>query len=52
MFKPEGHNSLSPYLIVDDAQATLEFIKAVFDAEPELIHWAEDDAIAQPVDCH
>lgn len=46
MFKPEGHNSLSPYLIVDDAQATLDFIKAVFDAEPELIHQTEDGSIA------
>jgi uncharacterized glyoxalase superfamily protein PhnB len=46
MFKPQGHNSLSPYLIVDDAQATLYFIKAVFDAEPELIHKAEDGSIA------
>jgi PhnB protein len=46
IFKPEGHNSLSPYLIVDDAQATLDFIKAVFNAEPELIHRAEDNAIA------
>lgn len=46
MFKPEGHNSLSPYLIVDDAQATLDFIKAVFDAKPELIHRADGDAIA------
>jgi len=46
MFKPQGHNSLSPYLIVDDAQATLDFIKAVFGAEPELIHRADDGSIA------
>lgn len=46
MFKPEGHNSLSPYLIVNDAQATLDFIKAVFDADPKLIHRAEDGTIA------
>jgi hypothetical protein len=39
MFKPQGHHSLSPYLIVDDAQATLDFIKAVFDAEP--VHCGE-----------
>lgn len=37
MFKPEGHNSLSPYLIVDDAQATLDFIKAVLNAEPDVV---------------
>jgi len=46
MFKPQGHNSLSPYLIVDDAQATLDFIKAVFDAEPELIHRGKDGSIS------
>ena len=46
MFKPEGHNSLSPYLIVDDARTTLDFIKAVFDAEPELIQHGEDGSIA------
>ena len=46
MFKPQGHNSLSPYLIVDDAEAMLEFIKAVFDAEPDLIQQGEDGSIA------
>lgn len=46
MFKPEGHNSLSPYLIIDDATVTLDFIKAVFDADPELIVRGEDGSIA------
>jgi len=46
MYKPEGHNSLSPYLIVDDAQATLDFIKAVFDAEPEFTHLGDDKSVA------
>ena len=46
MYKPQGHNSLSPYLIVDDAEATLNFIKAVFDAEPALIHKGADGSIA------
>jgi len=46
MFKPSGHNSLSPYLIVDDAQATLAFVEAVFDAKPELVHRGEDGSIA------
>jgi uncharacterized glyoxalase superfamily protein PhnB len=46
MYKPEGHNSLSPYLIVDDAQATLDFIKAVFDADPERVIREEDGSIA------
>ena len=36
MFKPEGYNCLSPYLIVDDTQATVDFIKAVFDVEPDV----------------
>jgi PhnB protein len=31
-YKPEGYNSVSPYLIVDDARATIDFLKRVFDA--------------------
>jgi len=46
MFKPQGPNSLSPYLIVDDAQVTLDFIKAVFEAEPDLVHRGHDGSIA------
>lgn len=38
MYKPAGHNSLSPYLIVDDARAALAFIRAVFGAEPIFVH--------------
>lgn len=38
MYKPQGHNALSPYLIVEDAEAVLDFIKAVFEAEPFLVH--------------
>ncbi|MGB3337232.1 MAG: VOC family protein [Devosia sp.] len=45
MYKPAGHNSLSPYLIVDDAQVTLDFIKAVFGVEPEMIHRTGDGGI-------
>ena len=30
--KPEGYPSVAPYLIVDDAAATIEFLKAAFDA--------------------
>lgn len=37
MYKPANHNSLSPYLIVDDVQTTLDFISAVFGAEPILV---------------
>lgn len=33
-FKPEGYNSASPYLLVEGAQATIDFLKAVFDAKP------------------
>jgi PhnB protein len=33
MFKPEGYNSVSPYLIVDGARATIDFLVAVFDAK-------------------
>lgn len=30
--KPVGYSSVSPYLIVDGAEATIEFLKQVFDA--------------------
>lgn len=33
-WKPQGYNSVSPYLIVSDARATLEFLRAVFGADP------------------
>jgi uncharacterized glyoxalase superfamily protein PhnB len=31
-FKPDAYNSVSPYLIVDGANGTIEFLKAAFDA--------------------
>lgn len=31
-FKPSGQNSVSPYLVVADAAATIRFLEAVFDA--------------------
>jgi PhnB protein len=31
-FKPPGQNSVSPYLVVTDAAATIKFLQAVFDA--------------------
>jgi len=31
-YKPEGYNSASPYLVVSDAAATIQFLKAVFGA--------------------
>lgn len=32
-YKPEGYNSLSPYLIVDQAQQLVDQLKVVFQAE-------------------
>lgn len=34
IYKPHGHTSVSPYLIVADIGASLAFIKAVFESEP------------------
>lgn len=31
-YKPDNYNSLSPYLIVDDAQKLVDMLKAVFNA--------------------
>lgn len=31
-YKPAGHNSVSPYLVVQGAAGTIEFLKQVFDA--------------------
>lgn len=31
-YKPEGYSTVSPYLIVDDASRTIEFLVRVFDA--------------------
>ncbi len=36
-YKPEGSPSVSPYLVVDDAQAALDFIEAVFGVEASLV---------------
>ena len=33
-FKPENYSSVSPYLIVNGAQRTIDFLIAVFDATP------------------
>ncbi|MEL7119369.1 MAG: VOC family protein [Bacteroidota bacterium] len=32
-YKPEGYNSISPYLVVDGAQKLVNLLKAVFNAE-------------------
>lgn len=31
-YKPEGYNTVSPYLIVDGAERTIQFLKEAFDA--------------------
>ena len=31
-YKPEDHNTVSPYLLVDGASGTLDFLKRVFGA--------------------
>lgn len=31
-YKPAGYNSVSPYLVLQDAAATIEFLQQVFDA--------------------
>lgn len=33
IFKPESYNSVSPYLVVDGARATMDFLVTVFGAE-------------------
>jgi PhnB protein len=40
-FKPDDYTSVSPYLVVDGAQATIDFLKQVFDAT-ELRRYADD----------
>jgi len=44
-WKPEGYSSVSPYLIVADAEATLAFAQAVFNAERLRLHRRDDGGI-------
>ena len=37
-WKPEGYTSVAPYLVVDGAQRTIDFLVAVFAAEPLRMH--------------
>ncbi len=46
IYKPPNHNSLSPYLIVENAEAALQFIRQVFGSEPRLIVRAHDGSIS------
>lgn len=32
MYKPENYNSVSPYLVVEGVEATIDFLRQVFDA--------------------
>lgn len=43
--KPPRRNAASPYLVVTDAQAMLDFLAAVFDAETLLVHRREDGSV-------
>ena len=45
MYKPESYPDMSPYLVVDDAQATLDFVEQVFRAEPLRIFRSENGSI-------
>lgn len=44
-YKPEGYTSLSPYLVVDDAQEVLDFVKAVFGTDPLRVFRGDDGAL-------
>lgn len=43
--KPEGYNSVSPYLVVDDAQELIDFLEAVFGAEEKRRYDLPDGSI-------
>ena len=44
-YKPKNYNSLSPYLIVDDAEKLVDLLKTVFDAEELRRYDREDGSI-------
>lgn len=44
-WKPDAYNSVSPYLVVSDAKATLQFLQEVFGAEPLRIHARPDGSL-------
>jgi PhnB protein len=46
IYKPNGYNSLSPYLIIDDAQRLIEFFEKVLDAKTLRRFEREDGKIA------
>ena len=44
-YKPQGHSSVSPYLVVDGAARTIEFLKRVFDATEVMVIAAPGGAV-------
>lgn len=44
-WKPAGHTSVSPYLLVNGAQRLIDFLAAVFDAQPVRRFGAPDGSI-------
>ncbi len=42
-WKPRGYSSVSAYLMVRDAERTLQFLEAVFSAERFRVHQREDE---------
>lgn len=45
MYKPTGYTDISPYLIVDDAQATLNFIRDAFSGKQLRVHLRDNGEI-------
>ena len=45
-YKPDGYNSVSPYLLVSDARGTLAFLAEAFGAERLRLIEGEDGGIA------
>lgn len=44
-YKPDGYNDASPYLLIADARATLDFLAAAFDAPSLRVISREDGSI-------
>ncbi|AJD47456.1 Glyoxalase/bleomycin resistance protein/dioxygenase [Isoalcanivorax pacificus W11-5] len=44
-FKPDGYTSVAPYLVLQDAQGTIDFLVKVFAAERLRIVRRDDDTI-------
>lgn len=44
-FKPENYNSVSPYLVVDDADVALVFLEQVFGSKPLRLFRRDDGSV-------